>query len=534
MKRLVCLLVLSLLAVPMVAQKKATRLPWQDFAKDPKRVQAFRNAVATMKARSSADPKSLDYRGSWIYWGSMHGYFGPNAKAGTVAAYRTRRGITDPSLDQYFVNVNNMTPPDAVAQKVWDQCQHNTPYFFAWHRFYLYYFERVLQAAAKDPTLRLPYWDYTDTANLALPAEFRSPTYVNAAGQTVDNPLFEPRRAAMWIPPQMGALPADDTDIDMALDLTNFFNTTNSNGEQELGYQSTIERGVHGNVHCDMIDCPVTVMGAVAYSSNDPIFWLHHANIDRMWDCWASIPGHKNPMSPDYTKQQFSYVNEKGQLVTKRVRNLYDGSTIDVVYAQAKNCQRPAPPKAPQPANAAEVTPPMSQKAVAAARAALAEPMMIGESGRTLINAAVTRAQVMLPATASTTHPRQFALRAQTQLPVRTELVLRNIHFAMHPRARFNVFLERADNPERRALVGTISFFEDLSGEGEHAGHGGGGNDTRVLDATRALRALGLEGTGTQNVNVVFEANEQLATDFDPAQSQLTVDQIELRVRRDL
>jgi hypothetical protein len=45
--------------------------------------------------------------------------------------------------------------------------------FFGWHRMYLYYFERVLRWAAQDDTLRLPYWDYTDPAQLALPAEFR-------------------------------------------------------------------------------------------------------------------------------------------------------------------------------------------------------------------------------------------------------------------------------------------------------------------------------------------------------------------------
>lgn len=524
-----------LLALPLLAQTKPTkgvRMAWQDFAKDPKRVQAFRDAVATMKARPTSD------RGSWAYWGSMHGYFGQNAKAGTVQAYRVRRRLTNPALDPYFANIVDAAPPDSVAQKVWDQCQHGTPYFFAWHRFYLYYFEKVLQRAAKDPSLRLPYWDYTSVDHLELPDEFRSPTYTNAAGQVVSNPLYDARRAAMWIPPQTGALPAGDTDIDAALDLPTFFDTTDADGNEEAGYQSTIEGGVHGNVHCDLIDCPVTVMGAVAYSSNDPIFWVHHANIDRMWDCWANIPGHKNPSQTAYLNKQFSYVDATGKLVTKRVKNLFDGSTIDVVYAQNKNCQRPKPP---QPATGAEVTPPMPQQAVASARAALAKPMMIGKSGRVAINAATTRTAVSLPATASTSHPRQFALRAQTQLPVRTELILRGIHYAEHPRSRFNVYLERADNPQRRALVGTISFFEDMTAEhGEHAAHGAAADDmdmsmdTRILDATRALRALGLEGTGTQNVNVVFEAKDQLATDFDPAASQLTVDSIELRVRRDV
>ena len=38
---------------------------------------------------------------------------------------------------------------------------------------YLYYFERVLRWAANDNTLRLPYWDYTNTSQEQIPAEFR-------------------------------------------------------------------------------------------------------------------------------------------------------------------------------------------------------------------------------------------------------------------------------------------------------------------------------------------------------------------------
>src|ERR1041385_6121562 len=86
---------------------------------------------------------------------------------------------------------------------VWAQCQHSTPtaiaqYFFPWHRLYLFYFERVLQKAAGDATLRLPYWDYTDPANVAMPKEFTTPTYVDENGKTVSNPLYEARRAAGW------------------------------------------------------------------------------------------------------------------------------------------------------------------------------------------------------------------------------------------------------------------------------------------------------------------------------------------------
>ena len=43
------------------------RLSWQEFAKDPNRVQSFRNAVAKMKSRNGLDPKSIEFRKSWAY-----------------------------------------------------------------------------------------------------------------------------------------------------------------------------------------------------------------------------------------------------------------------------------------------------------------------------------------------------------------------------------------------------------------------------------------------------------------------------------
>ena len=49
--------VIVCLAGGAVAQQPV-RLSWQEFEKDPRRVQSLRNAIATMKARNSADPST--------------------------------------------------------------------------------------------------------------------------------------------------------------------------------------------------------------------------------------------------------------------------------------------------------------------------------------------------------------------------------------------------------------------------------------------------------------------------------------------
>ncbi len=315
----------------------------------------------------------------------------------------------------------------------------------------------------------------------------------------------------------------EDTNIDLALDNPNLLNTT-QNGDTVNGYQRTIELSPHGYAHCAVMSCRATVMGAVPFSSNDPIFWVHHANIDRLWDCWLSISGHSNPSS--IMNQPFSFVDTNGNLVTKLVKNLFDGSLIDYVYQQPSNCARKQP--APEAVVAAR-----SARTVAQARAALRRPVLIGEAKGLAIDAAVAKKRVTLPATASLSHPRQFALEEQVQLPVATELVLRGVHFESHPATSFRVYLERAGNPAKRAFVGTMSFFSDEpTGSDTHRAQG---QNVRVFDATDALRELDLKGTGAFDVDVVFEAvDEPVGPAFDPAKAKLAVDEIEFFVKRDL
>lgn len=147
------------IANPIVALgDQSVRLSWEDFAKDPQKVASLRKAVAVMKARSAADHSSADYRKSWEYWANIHGYFGPQSPFGTVASNRNRVAANN---QHYFDGILDMTPPDQVASDVWANCQHSTlqnsaPWFFAWHRLFLLYFEKQLQDAASDATLRYP------------------------------------------------------------------------------------------------------------------------------------------------------------------------------------------------------------------------------------------------------------------------------------------------------------------------------------------------------------------------------------------
>jgi tyrosinase len=179
-----------------------------------------------------------------------------------IAAMRKNTDASSPGSLQYWANVHLY------------YCPHGRPYFVSWHRGYLCYFEQQLRIASGDPTLNLPYWDYYSYST--IPAEFTdsstgNPLYVPRTGSNVYNAL------TLW---------------PFAPDVYNFQRgTTNS-------FEVRIETAPHNPVH-DLIGGIMSTM----QSPLDPIFYLHHGNIDRLTHAWAlpdgkGIPDSANPYSP--------------------------------------------------------------------------------------------------------------------------------------------------------------------------------------------------------------------------------------------
>lgn len=211
MQQSAMLLGASAIAPTALAQTSLMVRPeWQSFKTTP-RYDAFIKAVKLMKANTNAnDPRS------WAYWTNIH----------------------------------------------LRQCPHTASYFFAWHRGYLYYFERQLRAVSGDSKLVLPYWDYY--VNPALPAEFTNPNG--------GNPLYVPRI---------------NTNVRQALTLAPFSSTLiNFPRGTANAFEPSFEDMPHNPVH-DLIGNWM----ADLQSPTDPIFWLHHANVDRLWVAWVNAGG---------------------------------------------------------------------------------------------------------------------------------------------------------------------------------------------------------------------------------------------------
>ncbi len=277
-------------------------------------VQSLRNGFAQMIAWNSAPRSSPEFRRSLQFWANMHAYFGQNCAPTS--------GLSNPGMSG--LSVQTPTTPEEFA--TWCTCRHGDIHFLTWHRMYVYFFEQVLRTAANDPNLTLPFWDYQ--TNGALPAAFRAPTYVNSSGQTVANPLYVANRQAA-LNAGTGSLTAAVTSTSAAMALTDY-----------PTFNSSIENTPHGAVHCatGVSGCSTGIMGSVPAAGNDPIFYTHHANIDRLYSCWLGVAPDARAPAVALRSRSFTFIDGTGAQVTRTVGDMMTTSQLGYSYAGGGGC----------------------------------------------------------------------------------------------------------------------------------------------------------------------------------------------------
>lgn len=157
-------------------------------------------------------------------------------------------------------------------------CIHGAPGFLSWHRAYLLAFEEALQCL--NPNVAVPYWNWSSGPTSGLPAPCSSATYVNRNGDTVPNPLYSgPLPAGS---PGTSTTRRPDIDSTSFGDLAVAAQTAMTNTDF-AAFQGALN-GVHGSVHVRVGGN----MSSVPYAGFDPIFYMHHANVDRLWALWQA------------------------------------------------------------------------------------------------------------------------------------------------------------------------------------------------------------------------------------------------------
>ncbi|KAG8732279.1 hypothetical protein FRC11_014696, partial [Ceratobasidium sp. 423] len=185
---------------------------------------------------------------------------------------------------------------------------HFTGLFLPWHRWFLTAFEKELRTAC-GYTGYLPYWDWSlDTGNMTASPVF-SPSATNGFGsfgatpgyQVTDGPFSSVQRAYPTPhvitrnykpkPFEEQIFPFQFTEPDLLA--TDTFTpakideiVTGFPGDF-VGFAAHMDgvraQGMHNAAH--LMTRPGDLSNP-SYSPNDPLFFLHHANLDRIWAKW--------------------------------------------------------------------------------------------------------------------------------------------------------------------------------------------------------------------------------------------------------
>ena len=177
-----------------------------------------------------------------------------------IAALNSLHGVGPAPRYREFVDVHVR----AMSMRGMAWSVHSMPgmvgtNFLAWHRHFLLRFEQALQSVDSD--VHLPYWDWIGDPELPAPL----------VGRSLERRWSVTRQ---WDP---SYLPIAG-DVAAAAERKRF-----------RPFQRVLEQ-IHNNVH-------LAVGGTMAGESSpaDPLFFLHHANIDRLWAEWqrahrAAVP----------------------------------------------------------------------------------------------------------------------------------------------------------------------------------------------------------------------------------------------------
>jgi len=169
---------------------------------------------------------------------------------------------------------------------------HSTPIFLPFHRLMLHYFERELQRF--NPTVTVPFWNtgYDSQAPELSPIWDEKTFGTNGEPEKdycIQDGVFKVYRPFYpsdhclrrnWTTPDtIGAFHATDM-------LNKILTTATTYEALRRGIEYTPHGIVHANIGGDM---------ATMLSPSDPIFYLHHSHVDKLWADWQlSTPG-KNP-----------------------------------------------------------------------------------------------------------------------------------------------------------------------------------------------------------------------------------------------
>ena len=142
--------------------------------------------------------------------------------------------------------------------------------FLPWHRVYLYVLEQRLRQIHPDVTI--PYWDWTK------PGEQHIPGWLVGLTPTVLIPAPGPGTVTVTRHP--------GTHVELAGDVAGIAGVQAATTYTDF---ATGLEDIHNQVH-GWVGGATGTMSFLDRAPADPMFWMHHANIDRLWSVWQQSP----------------------------------------------------------------------------------------------------------------------------------------------------------------------------------------------------------------------------------------------------
>lgn len=436
-----------------LAQSVAPRV--RHDARSPQGVEMLKVYAAAVKKMNDTTQISPGDPRSWLFQWYTHFVNDDTTKDAEIA-----RLYKDPK-----------DPNRGAAVAMWDTCQAHSDgqvedFFLPWHRCYVFYFEQIIAAVCDRPEFTLPYWNYSTSdppIRGVIPPQFT----------TEKDPDFGPLFNNLRNPGVNDGQPIQKGRPGDPLSLSALAQATYSPSGALPGFNQALDFGLHGAVHV-MVGGPNN-MGNVPTAARDPIFWMHHCNIDRLWASWNAA-GHANPK----LSQTFTFADGKGKAVVANISDFLDVSQLGYTYDRFE----PVPGAVPQ----AKVAAAGQQKPERVASAA--------PQGGVVLGATATRVNLtpVVPATSVAANVAKVAPGK------RIHLVASDLAARAQPGVLYSLYLDLPENPTEQQkadhFVGTINFFGAAHGRGGHAKdkpHDAPAAQARFVsfDVTGKVRALG-------------------------------------------
>jgi tyrosinase len=456
--------------------------------------------------------------------------------AGQPPLRRTLQGLAwnDPIVETYRDGVGLMKQKQPSDKTSWAGlasihgsnpnayhfCPHGNWYFLPWHRAYIVMYERFIRQLTNNNDFALPFWDWT--SNPTMPAVFTSAKLPNGKPNAlfVDDQDFGQSWKRTW--PAKKPMPANIVGHAVLQEILNSadyeeFGTSRPQGQnntnpswvlKRTGVQGVLEGTAHNNVHNNIGGWMPS-----ASSPRDPIFFMHHCNIDRIWAVWNSLGNENSPESlwRDMTFTN-NFLNTDGSQWSPKVSDLFEPEKLGYTYGLSTPVASAGPTPnlvalrntlatlhAAPSANAAgaksfTAVPPA--QAVGTATAPLAVAVNVDPA---LVASVVKRTPV--PSGAEFTN--FAAAQEQRASGPRVLAFVRDVAVTGAQDTEYQVYLDTPDfnpqnGPSDPSYVGSFGVFV----HGEHGGHGGAAetetdtNPSFVLDLTAAIQRV--YGSGQQ------------------------------------